>query len=297
MRRKRQQERTLLDSAAKVAKLDEDGATIDNISFDSPSLTEEISRIAIDLQSASESECQGGDSLDGITSKLEELCKITDSSTQTNEVHPEMTTSSTQTEELDYMFSQPKKAPFDREDMLEDGKVLFYTGLPSATILQAVYEHVAPYVSRKSLSLTKFQELVMVLMKLRLNVPYLDLAYRFEVSASTVSRIFFTWITIMDIRLSQLVYWPERDELWRTMPQCFEFSFGKKTTVIIDCFEVFIERPTNLLARAQTFSSYKHHNTVKVLIGITHKEPFPLYQRPGVEEHLISSSPKTVVFK
>jgi hypothetical protein len=31
----------------------------------------------------------------------------------------------------------------------------------------------------------------------------------------------------------------------------------------------FIDRQTNLLARAQTFSSYKHHNTViKVLIGI-----------------------------
>ena len=42
-----------------------------------------------------------------------------------------------------------------------------------------------------------------------------------------------------------------------------------KTTVIIDCFEIFIDRPTNRLARAQTFSSYKHHNTVKVLIGIT----------------------------
>ena len=69
-RRERQQERALLVSAAKVAKLDEDGTTIDNISFDSPSLTEEISQIAIDLQSASESECQGGDSLDGITSKL-----------------------------------------------------------------------------------------------------------------------------------------------------------------------------------------------------------------------------------
>ena len=39
--------------------------------------------------------------------------------------------------------------------------------------------------------------------------------------------------------------------------------------MIIDCFEVFIERPTNLLARAQTFSSYKHHNTIKILIGIT----------------------------
>ena len=49
----------------------------------------------------------------------------------------------------------------------------------------------------------------------------------------------------------------------------FQYTFGKQVTVIIDCFEVFIERPTNLLARAQTFSNYKHHNTVKILIGIT----------------------------
>ena len=32
---------------------------------------------------------------------------------------------------------------------------------------------------------------------------------------------------------------------------------------------MFIDRPTNLLARAQTFSNYKHHNTIKILIGIT----------------------------
>ncbi len=39
--------------------------------------------------------------------------------------------------------------------------------------------------------------------------------------------------------------------------------------VILDCFEVFIDRPSDLLARAQTYSSYKHHNTVKYLIGIS----------------------------
>ena len=38
---------------------------------------------------------------------------------------------------------------------------------------------------------------------------------------------------------------------------------------IIDCFEIFLERPPSVLARAQAFSSYKHHNTVKYLIGIT----------------------------
>ena len=53
------------------------------------------------------------------------------------------------------------------------------------------------------------------------------------------------------------------------MPQCVIDSFGYKATVIIDCFEIFINRPTNLMARAQTFSNYKHHNTVKVLIGIS----------------------------
>ena len=39
--------------------------------------------------------------------------------------------------------------------------------------------------------------------------------------------------------------------------------------VIIDCFEIFVERSSNLLARAQTYSAYKHHNTIKYLIGIT----------------------------
>jgi len=39
--------------------------------------------------------------------------------------------------------------------------------------------------------------------------------------------------------------------------------------VILDCFEVFIERPSGLEARAMTWSNYKHHNTVKILLGIT----------------------------
>ncbi|KAK4317580.1 hypothetical protein Pmani_011339 [Petrolisthes manimaculis] len=59
------------------------------------------------------------------------------------------------------------------------------------------------------------------------------------------------------------------DELRETMPMCFRAVYGKRVAVIIDCFEVFMDRPSNLLAQAQTWSSYKHHNTVKFLIGIT----------------------------
>ena len=43
----------------------------------------------------------------------------------------------------------------------------------------------------------------------------------------------------------------------------------KNCVVIIDCFEIFLDRPLNPLAMTQTFSYCKHHNTVKYLIGIT----------------------------
>ena len=52
------------------------------------------------------------------------------------------------------------------------------------------------------------------------------------------------------------------------MPMVFRKHYPQ-CVVIIDCFKIFLDRPANLLARAQTYSSYKHHNTVKYLIGIT----------------------------
>ena len=144
-----------------------------------------------------------------------------------------------------------------------------YTGLPSYEVLLVIFEHVAPDVTRCTQSLDRFQEFVLVLMKLRLNVPLQDLAYRFNISLTTASRIFSSWMLVLDAKLSTFVFWPEREQLWNTMPVCFQYAFGKKVTVVIDCFELFIECASNLLARAQTFSSYKHHNTIKILIGIS----------------------------
>ena len=68
--------------------------------------------------------------------------------------------------------------------------------------------------------------------------------------------------------MSFLVHWPERPEVMKTMPNDFRVHF-QKCVMIIDCFEVFIEWPSFLLARAQTYSNYRKHNTVKFLIEIT----------------------------
>ena len=73
----------------------------------------------------------------------------------------------------------------------------------------------------------------------------------------------------MSERLDFLIKWPDRENLRKTMPLVFKQNFGNKVAVIIDCFEVFIDRSSSLIARAMTWSNYKHHNTVKFLIGIT----------------------------
>jgi len=143
----------------------------------------------------------------------------------------------TQAKELAYMFYRPAYQAHGREYFRPDDKVRFYTGLPSYQILVATLNHVAPYVSRRTQTLDPYQELIMVLIKLRLNAPFQDMAYCFLVSVAIVSRIFWSWITAMDYRC-QLVYWAERENLWKTKPICFKHAFGNKVTVIIDCFEI-----------------------------------------------------------
>ena len=42
-------------------------------------------------------------------------------------------------------------------------------------------------------------------------------------------------------------------------------------TAIIDCFELFIDKPGNLTGFAFAWSNYKNQNTAKDLIGVTPK--------------------------
>lgn len=71
-------------------------------------------------------------------------------------------------------------------------------------------------------------------------------SYHFGIHASNVSHTLKKWINVLYERLRALVKWPEREQLYRTMPTEFK-KFGK-CIVIIDCFEVFMERLSSLKA-------------------------------------------------
>ena len=59
-----------------------------------------------------------------------------------------------------------------------------------------------------------------------------------------------------------------REVIKVNMPPAFN-QFYSSCVCIIDCSEIFIENPANFMARNATYSNYKKHNTVKILIGIT----------------------------
>ena len=115
-----------------------------------------------------------------------------------------------------------------------------------------------------------------------------DLAYCFGIAIATVSSKFSGWVVVLDVQLAPLIRWPEHEDLWQTMPQCFQVAFGNKTTLIIDCLELFINRPSNLTAEAQTYSNYKNHKTVKPMMEELHKEVLHLPRMLGVAELPIS---------
>ena len=151
-----------------------------------------------------------------------------------------------------------------------DVKVQYYTGLPSYEILEVVFEFVTAGLpdSFATSRCSVFDQFLLVLMRLRHNAGLQDLGYRFDVHSSTVCRYFNKWLDVLHTRLHCFIKWPERENLLKTMPMTFRKVF-RSCAVIIDCFEIFTERPTSLKARAQTWSNYKKHNTVKFLIGIT----------------------------
>ena len=91
-------------------------------------------------------------------------------------------------------------------------------------------------------------------MRLRLGLLNQDLADRFQISPTICSHTFTTWIKLMSKIL------PDAFIVW--LPQK---SGHSKCRIIIDCTEIFIERPKSLINQASTWSDYKHHNTVKFL--------------------------------
>lgn len=91
----------------------------------------------------------------------------------------------------------------------DDKKTKFYTGFPNFKTFQAVFLETSSKVKRKKTKLSKEDELLLTLVKLRRNHAMTDLAYRFNISQSSVTNIFHAWLDALYVTLGGLVRWPE----------------------------------------------------------------------------------------
>ena len=76
-----------------------------------------------------------------------------------------------------------------------------------------------------SIKCTLIDEFFITLVKIRLGILHQDVAFRTNTAESDVSTIFHKWLDIMYRELCQLIAWPDRDKLYKTLPRKFKIIF------------------------------------------------------------------------
>ena len=172
-----------------------------------------------------------------------------------------------------------------RLEQVSDSDLLvrFYTGFSSYSLLINFFEFLGSSVHKltywgdaerktsrrcKALKLNPLNQFFLTLIKLRLNLVTTDLAIRFGISSSLVSKYFITWVCFLHRHFKEIDWSPTADQVAATLPHAFREKYPT-TYVIIDASEIFIQSPSDLFMQSSTWSNYKHHNTGKVLIGCT----------------------------
>ena len=178
-----------------------------------------------------------------------------------------------------------------------DALVKLYTGCPSSEMFYFIVDKVKPHSSKLqyyrgqiSHESKKYQqsptipgcqtkpgpkrrvtlenEILMTLMRIRLDLKIDDLAFRFGISSSHASNTVSTMISFLSRELEPLIYWPTAEQ---TLAYNSKHFSGNLANVegIIDCTEQKISKPSLSKAQYQTYSTYKSSNTLKKLVICT----------------------------
>lgn len=131
-----------------------------------------------------------------------------------------------------------------------------------------------PKVSKASSStddkskLTLKEQLFITLLRLRRGFNIFTIAHFYRVTEKYVREIFLTWVMYMYHHFKDHKYFmfPERQVFWKHLPKVFRRF--KNVRCSVDCTEFFCQMPRDYAQQGNTYSSYKHHTTMKCLIAV-----------------------------
>ncbi|KAK3085760.1 hypothetical protein FSP39_008291 [Pinctada imbricata] len=168
-----------------------------------------------------------------------------------------------------------KKHPFTIDQIIDcEKKMLMYTTLKAdmfniidATLQRFPLNYVDGWTPG---AISRRDQLLMTLMKLKLNSPILDLAERFCTSKATIHNIVTTHI----FALHEVFFEGVIDNKMPSLLKCkssMPASFGDFSCcrLVIDATEVTQDVPgQDMNAQSHTYSSYKNRHTVKSVTGV-----------------------------
>ncbi|KAM9307436.1 uncharacterized protein KZ484_000758 isoform 2-T2 [Pholidichthys leucotaenia] len=141
----------------------------------------------------------------------------------------------------------------------------FYTGIDIDSFWKLLHALVAFLPQPGTVRLAVPEQLLLVLMRLRLGLMFTDLGKRFGISRSTACDVFSLWRSVLaKFMRENVIAWLPRAALKRIRSQSFSWHCSQ-TTCIIARTEILVQKPQDPRQQSQT---YKRHNTYKVLYGL-----------------------------
>ncbi|KAL4709530.1 hypothetical protein ACJJTC_007261 [Scirpophaga incertulas] len=139
-------------------------------------------------------------------------------------------------------------------------KPMMYIGVPKEVyfIVHLIHKHTN----------ILHEHILLCLKKIRLNTTFSELEDNFGLSLSYASKLFLKNIPIIASVLRPFIVSLDKYSIKKTLPIPFRYKYYN-VSCIIDCLEIDIQKPSNALFQAQTWSDYKKNNTVKFLISCT----------------------------
>lgn len=160
--------------------------------------------------------------------------------------------------------------PTITEVLRSDKSIRACTGLSSlkqfTQFCRAVDYALVQLHAKSSFKLDVESQILLTLMKLKLNVSFTCLGCFFKLSERTVIDYFFYNINILYSLLKQFIVWLPEDKLAANLP--VYFTMFSDTCVVVDCAEIPVKQNSCLNCSIRTYSHYKGTNTIKFLVGI-----------------------------
>lgn len=141
-----------------------------------------------------------------------------------------------------------------------DSDLQSWTGIPSFTTLNNIVKCIEKLQSAQD-QLKKFRATpklltVFVMVKLKTDLTFKQLACLFAATPKTLAMYFDKFIPILKAVLEPVIFWPTKEQVRNNLPKCFKPDF-EDCYFVMDCTETRIEKLKSLESQIKTYSYYK----------------------------------------